>query len=771
MRGDFLIGDRTVVPTLNQILYEGQVVRVQPKVMRVLLHLAARRGEVAGREELIREVWPDTFVTDDVLKRCISDLRKALGDDLQTPRFIQTIPKVGYRLLTAVEPVEPQGDAGRTPAPVSGASPPQQELTEKSELQAAVFSAPVTERRYQATLDVKNELQEIKEALDSGILTAPTTPSRRHRGRAVATVAAAIVIIVAAAWLLRLRAAPDLPAMRVVPLTSLNGTELGPKLSPDGEEVVFSWDNGKEGNKKGGWDHFDIYLKLVGSPEVRRLTTDPGRNWAGGWSPDGRQIACLTQKSGPDGAPQPGGSTIYLISPVTGARRKLLDFPATGSPSWTPDGRGLIVAGQPTAPEGGGIYFITVDGGAARLVMRQPKTAVLLNAPAVAPDGHHLAYLACARMDCLCCDLSVVELDDRWQAVSTPRRLANQLGAWGGLAWSRDGASVLYSAGPGNETHHLWRAWVRGNRAPERLELAGLGAHMPALASARNRLAFVRRVNSVSIYTLEATPRPVLASSVWDFQPQFSPDGAGLAFTSSRSGGGLGLEIWLASADGSGPHQLTRGPGRYQGSPSWSPDGRQIAFDSRGDDDRLSIWTIDADGGAPRLITKGPDDRNTPTWSRDGRWIYFLRKEGDRTDTWRVPVAGGSPERVTRDGSAPFAVESMDGHDLIYKRHLGDSPLLAQPLAGGASRQLLPCVSAVNFAVVEAGIFYAACGQGPERSMHLLDKAGRDRVLGSVRDVFGYEMVDRPAVTADGKTVLVHRQSLSNDLMLIENFR
>jgi DNA-binding winged helix-turn-helix (wHTH) protein len=95
VEGDFRIGDRTVVPTLNQIIHEGDTVHVEPKVMRVLLHLAARRGEVARREELIREVWPGTFVTDDVLKRCISDLRKALGDDRRTPRFIETIPKGG----------------------------------------------------------------------------------------------------------------------------------------------------------------------------------------------------------------------------------------------------------------------------------------------------------------------------------------------------------------------------------------------------------------------------------------------------------------------------------------------------------------------------------------------------------------------------------------------------------------------------------------------------------------------------------------------------
>jgi Tol biopolymer transport system component len=199
------------------------------------------------------------------------------------------------------------------------------------------------------------------------------------------------------------------------------------------------------------------------------------------------------------------------------------------------------VAGHSTAPNGGGIYFITVDGEAPpRLVTPQFAPAAFLRSAALAPDGHHLAYLACEEIGCACCALSVVELDERWQAVSAPRRLVNQLEAWGGLAWSGDGESVLYSVGPAHtpETHYLWRVWVRGDRTPERLEPAGLGARMPAVASARNRLAFVRSVSSVGVYTLEASPRPVLISSVWDFQPQFSPDGARLAFTSSRTGGG-----------------------------------------------------------------------------------------------------------------------------------------------------------------------------------------------------------------------------------------
>ncbi len=184
----------------------------------------------------------------------------------------------------------------------------------------------------------------------------------------------------------------------------------------------------------------------------------------------------------------------------------------------------------------------------------------------------------------------------------------------------------------------------------------------------------------------------------------------------------------------------------------------------------MTIWTIDADGGAPRQITHGPGDQNTPTWSRDGRWIYFLSSQGAGDNTWRVPAAGGPVERVTRDGSTVFALESLDGRDLVYKRQFGDFPLLALPLAGGPARQLVPCVNGVNYAVSLAGIFYAACGPGPERSIHLLDKAGRDRVVGSIQDSWGFGL-SRLAVAPDDKTILIQQGSVSNDLMVIENFR
>jgi TolB-like protein/DNA-binding winged helix-turn-helix (wHTH) protein/Flp pilus assembly protein TadD len=99
---DFKVGDWLVTPSLNQIRSNGSSTRVEPKAMQVLVYLAEHPG-VVGKEELISSVWPEVFVSDDVLPGCISALRKAFNDNARRPTVIETIPKSGYRLLLPVE--------------------------------------------------------------------------------------------------------------------------------------------------------------------------------------------------------------------------------------------------------------------------------------------------------------------------------------------------------------------------------------------------------------------------------------------------------------------------------------------------------------------------------------------------------------------------------------------------------------------------------------------------------------------------------------------
>jgi eukaryotic-like serine/threonine-protein kinase len=645
------------------------------------------------------------------------------------------------------------------------------------------------DRRFNRMLEVKVELQQVARA-------AVATRERRSRRRAAVAVVALVALGVAGGLRLRSRASllPPPAAMRVVQLTSLNGLEVAPTFSPDGTQVAFSWNGERE-------DNSDIYLKTVGSSDVRRLTTDPAADTLPVWSPDGKEIAFLRDHPG-------GGTNVYSVLPSGGAERKLADFRIGGGPSariaWSPDQRWIV--GRPDMSEdlarngNWALYLIPLGSGTPRR-LTEAKAPDIDLAPSFSPDGLHLAYLACVNFSGHSCGVKVLELGADYMPAGRPRHLANarQLRS---IAWSRDGASVVYDTNT-RGSWELWRVSVDGGAEPERLEMAGDHSRQPAIAPAGDRLAFERASQGLSVYKLRARgePEPILVSTAWDYNPQFSPDGRRIAFSSGRSGDVE--EIWLASADGSGARQLTHGPGTRQTLPAWSPDGRQTAFESTDANARADIWVIPADGGIPRQVTTDPGEENSPVWSRDGRRIYFLSdREGaglrGRRDTWQVPSEGGPSKRVTEGGSSPVVFESIDGKALIYQGRIvyestdvksyptfGDSPLLAVPIAGGTPRQVLPCVRFLSWAVVNTGVYYSPCGNrrvrdqsngfvqtwppGSQIPIQVLDPStGRVRVLGSVKAPFE---PNRLAVSPDGKTVLVHRNTTTSDLMLIENFR
>lgn len=112
MGGDFKLGEWLVSPALNQIGSNGSSMRVEPKAMQVLVYLAEHPG-VVSKEQLITSVWPDVFVSEDVLPGCISVLRKAFSDNARRPTVIETIHKSGYRLLLPVEPTNVVGQIER----------------------------------------------------------------------------------------------------------------------------------------------------------------------------------------------------------------------------------------------------------------------------------------------------------------------------------------------------------------------------------------------------------------------------------------------------------------------------------------------------------------------------------------------------------------------------------------------------------------------------------------------------------------------------------
>src|SRR5438128_9784833 len=96
------VGNWTVEPALNQLSAAGKTVKLEPKAMAALIHLAERPGQVVSREALLSAIWPGVVVGDDSLTQAVIKLRKALGDVAESPAYIQTIPKRGYRLVAKV---------------------------------------------------------------------------------------------------------------------------------------------------------------------------------------------------------------------------------------------------------------------------------------------------------------------------------------------------------------------------------------------------------------------------------------------------------------------------------------------------------------------------------------------------------------------------------------------------------------------------------------------------------------------------------------------
>lgn len=120
LRGRLEVGDWLVEPQLNQLSRGERLVRLEPRSMEVLVHLAAHPQEVLDKQAIIEAVWGEAFVTDEVLTHAVWELRKALGDDARRPRYIQTIPKRGYRLIAPVQREAVPPEAGRE-APAAAA--------------------------------------------------------------------------------------------------------------------------------------------------------------------------------------------------------------------------------------------------------------------------------------------------------------------------------------------------------------------------------------------------------------------------------------------------------------------------------------------------------------------------------------------------------------------------------------------------------------------------------------------------------------------------
>ncbi|HEY3930443.1 MAG TPA: winged helix-turn-helix domain-containing protein [Candidatus Koribacter sp.] len=248
--------------------------------------------------------------------------------------------------------------------------------------------------------------------------------------------------------------------------------------------------------------------------------------------------------------------------------------------------------------------------------------------------------------------------------------------------------------------------------------------------------------------------------------PQYSPDGKKIVFMANR---GAGVNLWVCNTDGSEAHQITTLGDA--GTPRWSPDGRLIAFDTH-----LSkasgIMVVGVDGDSPRLLMAGGSNNSVPSWSRDGRFIFFASDRTGRFEVWKMPSQGGEATQITHEGGFS-GFESPDGKTFYYARTQFPNPEIWSVPSGGGTEAPLPfSVKPVTWAawgISQNSIYFVE--EGPQNVAELSAVDVTSRSLRQITSLgrFPFWL----AVNADASKVAFDRQDSesASSVMQLEDFR
>jgi Tol biopolymer transport system component len=526
-----------------------------------------------------------------------------------------------------------------------------------------------------------------------------------------------------------------------------------PSLSPDGKRVAFAWTGASPDNP------YSVYVRPIGDDRAHRLAETPADASDGDpvWSPDGNLIYFFRRGGGHSGiyvASVQGGPVRQLIA--TGlagrrVRRARFDVSPRENTLVYPD----AVPGQETAA----LFLFDLATLQSRQITNPPPNSEGDADPAFTHDGKNLAF----QRDTLESEqIYVMPSGGGDIRLLTSNYVPDFID---GLAWTSDDRDVIFG---GNQLRRV--STGRGEPSITRIAYVPGPATFPAVRG--DLLAYVKSAVNANVWKRDlrdlthaaGEPSKLITSTRQQAAPSFSPDGKHIAFQSDRSGS---WEIWLCDRDGSNAVQLTRFGGALTGTPRWSPDGQQIVFDSRAKG-VAQVYVVSAEGGTPRPLTNDTAGGEVPSFSRDGKWVYYSSNQNGATSVWKLPVAGGVPQSVT-SASGIYAAESADSKYVYYSRSARDPAIWRIPVAGGPEEQV-PGVpkpfEPSHWAIGESGI-YVVNASG-DLLFFQFGKNTVTKVFHDQRLLTDWSM----AISPDGREIVwAQVDDTAADLMLVENFR
>ena len=741
-----LFGPFRLDPQDQILLQDGEPVPLSLKGWQILWYLIQRPGELISKEELLSEIWPDQMVEEGSLFQQISHLRKTLGDNPRSPSYILTVPGKGYLfnhpVTIEVQEIPPEANPGREhPAPA--------------------ISAPGLSKESRGVPSIANGSDWFRSDL-----------SRRWvaGGLAVGGLLGTILLWIAFSARQPPPSATE-PVPTLLPLVTLPGIEEHPTFSPDGRWVVFTF-------KDDTTNQVDLYLKEVRKGELAQgktiqLTNDPRLDSSPVWSPDGKRIAFLRSPLIPT---LPG--SLVIITVPGGVEQEVAQIEGGHGLDWSPDGKLLVISENRMPERICGLSLLTLVEEGDRLQAR--RIARLTDVPRI--DGHHLPRFSPDGKSLVFVqstsnvdeDLMLLDL-----ATQQVRPLTNDRSEIVDVQWPRDSQNIFFVSTRAR-SKELWTINPQKG-TPTRIKGLPNGFNQFSLSLAHSRMVVTQSYDDTDIflYPLHGTlgeqkDRPSakqcpINTSREEHTARFSRDGQSIVYVSNQTGF---WELWLAKVDCTNVRQLTYLQSETLGSPRWSPDGLSIVFDHY-QDRQPHIFTVETLTGLVKQRTSGNQRNITPSWSSDGRWIYYTSRRQGKLQCWKLPVEGGEARLVIPyDCFAP--VESTDGRSLYFIR---ENTLWSMELENGKEapvRELREKLVARQWSLTPEALFYAPPKEGPKLILFRLDLQTREtKQVAAVGGPFFFnETVPRFDVSTDEQQLVTYRvEYRMGDISLIENLR